>query len=106
MKLPISRIACEQQETRASGTVTQTAQKFWGQKFLILGEQQYFVWDAASQSTKRLDMLKISGRHGPLGPFMVGTIFPRGALWFFPGDQFYQLWNWEKKQFSTKIVIK
>ena len=27
-----------------------------------------FVWDAASQSAKWLDMLKILGRHGPLGP--------------------------------------
>jgi len=27
--------------------------------YLILGNQQYFVLDAASQSTKRLDILKI-----------------------------------------------
>ena len=27
-------------------------QKFWGPKILVLGEQQYFVWDAVFQSTK------------------------------------------------------
>ena len=34
-------------------------QKIWGAKIFILSEQQYFVWDIDSQSTKRLDMLKI-----------------------------------------------
>jgi len=41
-----------------------------GPKFMILGEQQCFVWDAASQSTKWLDMLNIwraMGRWVPLG---------------------------------------
>jgi len=34
-------------------------QKNWaGQKCLIVGEQQYLVWDTACQSTKWLDMLK------------------------------------------------
>ena len=32
-----------------------------GAKCLILGEQQYFVWDTASQSTKWLNTLKIVG---------------------------------------------
>jgi len=32
---------------------------FLGPKHLILGKQQYFVWDTASQSTKWLDILKI-----------------------------------------------
>jgi len=45
---------------------------------LILGEQQYFVWDAASQSTKLLDLLKVGGAMGPAldldggGPGVVG----------------------------------
>jgi len=30
---------------------------------VILGKQQCIVWDAASQSTKSLDMLKIWGSH-------------------------------------------
>jgi len=30
-----------------------------GEKYFILGEQQYFVWDTASQSTKSLYILKI-----------------------------------------------
>ena len=34
-------------------------------KCLILREQQYFVWDTASQSTKWLDMLKIWGDMAP-----------------------------------------
>jgi len=36
-------------------------------KCLILGEQQYSVWDAASQSTKRIHTLKIGVANGPLG---------------------------------------
>jgi len=35
---------------------------------LILGEQQYFVWDTAAQSTKFLDILKIWGAKGPCPP--------------------------------------
>jgi len=35
---------------------------------LILGEQHYFVWKNASQSTKWLYFLNIWGRHGPFGP--------------------------------------
>jgi len=34
---------------------------------LILGEQQYFLWDTASQSTKWLLIQKIWG-HDPLDP--------------------------------------
>ena len=37
---------------------------FWGTKMFDLGEQQYFVWDAASQSTKWLNILKM----GPWRP--------------------------------------
>jgi len=40
---------------------------FGGPKCLILGEQQYFVWDTASQSTKLLYVLNIWGVW-PLGP--------------------------------------
>jgi len=32
---------------------------------LTLGEQQYFVWDTASQSTKLLDVLKVWGAWPP-----------------------------------------
>jgi len=32
-----------------------------GTKCLILGDQQYFVWDTTSQSTKWIDILKIWG---------------------------------------------
>jgi len=36
--------------------------KIWvEEEFLILGKQQYFVWDTASQSTKWRDILKIGG---------------------------------------------
>jgi len=51
-----------------SQSVAQPARNFvWGQKilgepkFLILGQQQYFLWDAASQSTKWLHIQKIWG---------------------------------------------
>jgi len=37
-------------------------------KTLTLGDQQYFVCDTASLSTKLLDMLKILGGHTPLAP--------------------------------------
>jgi len=35
---------------------------------LILGEQHYFAWKNASQSTKCLYFLKIFGGHGFFGP--------------------------------------
>jgi len=35
--------------------------------FLTLSEQQYFVWDNASQSTKRQGMLEVWGACGPIG---------------------------------------
>jgi len=34
---------------------------FWGANLLILSEQQYLVWDTASQSTKWQEMLEIWG---------------------------------------------
>jgi len=37
-------------------------------KCLVLGEQQYFVCDTASQSTKCLDILKILGVQAPWAP--------------------------------------
>jgi len=49
-----------------SGAATQNL--FWVGQILILREQQHFVWDTTSQSTKWLDVLKILGEHGPLGP--------------------------------------
>jgi len=36
-----------------------------GPKCLILGEQQYFVWDTTTQSTKWLDILNILWGHCP-----------------------------------------
>jgi len=47
--------------------------KIWGGlKCLALSEQQYFCLDAASQSTKLLDMLKIGGTgHGSLATPMI-----------------------------------
>jgi len=49
-----------------------------GSKYLILGEQEYFVWDTASLSTKWLDILKIWRVYGPLTslatPMYVGFI--------------------------------
>jgi len=33
-----------------------------GQIFLTLSEQRYVVWDTASQSTKRQEMLEIWGK--------------------------------------------
>jgi len=55
--------------------------KFGVSNFLILGEEQYFAWDrretvfrrgtvfclGASQSSKRLNVLKIGGGHGSTG---------------------------------------
>jgi len=48
-------------------------------KCLTLGEQQnFFVWDAVSQSTKLLDMLNIWGGMAPLVPLgraeLIGSI--------------------------------
>jgi len=53
-------------------------QKFEGAKCLILGEQQYFVWDAASQDTKWLAVLNILVEHGLLPPpgYACGAILP------------------------------
>ena len=39
-----------------------------GSKYLILGEQQHFVWDTTSYSSKWLDIVKVWGGHGPLVP--------------------------------------
>jgi len=39
-------------EIETVDSIAQPAQKFGGSKCLILGEQHYFVWDTASQSTK------------------------------------------------------
>jgi len=39
-------------------------------KCLTLARNSIFVWDAASQSKKSLDMLKIWGNYGPLAPPM------------------------------------
>ena len=44
--------------------------KYWVGRMFHLGEQQHFVWDAASQSRKWLDMLKIWGM-GLGGKFLV-----------------------------------
>jgi len=44
------------------------AKKFRGTRFLTLGEQQYFVWDIASQNTELLGMLKIWGAWTPGTP--------------------------------------
>jgi len=43
--------------------------KFWeGPNLLTLSEQQYLVWDTASQSTKRQSMLEIFRGMTPLAP--------------------------------------
>jgi len=44
------------------------AENFRGANILTLSEQQYFVWDTASQSMEREDMLNIFGAHGLLCP--------------------------------------
>jgi len=44
------------------------AKKFRGTRFLISGDQQYFVWDIASQNTELLGMLKIWGAWTPGTP--------------------------------------
>jgi len=49
-------------------------QKFEGAKCLILGEQQYFVWDAASQDTKWLAVLNILVEHGLLPPLATPVV--------------------------------
>ena len=49
-------------ESPASGVANP---KLRGGKRLTSGKQQHFFWDAASQSTKWLDMLKFRA-HGPL----------------------------------------
>jgi len=43
-------LSIEQADT--SGVASPKLGGFGGPKCLILGEQQYFVWDTASQSTK------------------------------------------------------
>jgi len=40
--------------------------KLWGRNVWLQANNITFVWDAASQSTKLLDLLKF-GAHGPLG---------------------------------------
>jgi len=40
---------------------------FEGEECFIVEEQQYFLWNVASQSTKWLDVLKTWGRPWPLG---------------------------------------
>jgi len=60
------RLACKT-DARSCTPSGVTRPKFYFGKCLALGEQKYFVRDAASQSTKWLDMLKIWGG-GCMGP--------------------------------------
>ena len=55
-------------------------------KHLILGEQHYFVWDAASQSTKWLDMAKIGGAWPLATPMQVGKPYCRTGEKYFLAD--------------------
>ena len=49
------------------GSSSLTSPKFWERpNILTSSEQQYFVWDTASQSTKRQDVLEVA-RHCPPG---------------------------------------
>ena len=50
---------------RSQAKIIWGAKKFGGTKCLILGEQQYFFWDTASQSAKWLLILKIWGASPP-----------------------------------------
>jgi len=50
-----------------------------GPKCLILGEQQYFIWDTASQSTKLLTILKIGKGMAPWAP-LARPMYPPIAL--------------------------
>ena len=52
------------------GSGSGQTQTFGGPKCLVLGEQQYFVWDVASQSRKWIDMPKIWKGHGPCPPWL------------------------------------
>jgi len=42
---------------------------------LNLSEQRYLLWETASRSTKRQDMLEIWGRHGPIWPTLATPMF-------------------------------
>ena len=67
-------------------------------KRLILGEQQYFVWDAASQSTKWLDMLKIWGGPWPLGYAYEYVVHERHKLAVLAWHSFS--WMWVGKRYQ------
>jgi len=59
-----------------------------GSNILTLSEQQYLVWHTVSQSTKRQDMLEISGGGGgtlaSLATPMVESAFLHDLFWFKP----------------------
>jgi len=53
----------------AFGTSSEASSKiFGGPNIFTLSEKQLFVWDTASQSTKRQDMLEIREGPWPFGP--------------------------------------
>jgi len=53
----------------------------YGQIFLTLSEQKYLVWDTASRSTKRQDMLEIWGCMQRRNEGWQGGHNPPGAEW-------------------------
>jgi len=49
-------------------------QNFWGPNRLTISEQQHFVWDTASLSTKWQDMLEIQWGMAPLVPRIMQVV--------------------------------
>jgi len=63
-------LSCENNSSPVATQQSRSQPKNWGSKCLISGEQQYFVWDTASRSTKWLDMLNILEGTDPWPPWL------------------------------------
>jgi len=70
-------------QEKASGVASSRiwGEKFGGPKCLILGEYHHFVWKNASQSTKRLYVLKICGGAWSLLPPLAAPLSKAGDFW-------------------------
>jgi len=66
-----------------AGSSVATQKFFLGPNVLLFSEQRYFVWDNASQSTKRQKMLEIWGR-APWSPWL--RLCPRATYLVLAGD--------------------
>ena len=82
------------------------------QNVWLWASDSIFVWATASQSTKWLDMLKISGSHSPLSPNLMGVRrkFSRGGkvdnlLIFFRLLAMQRKWTYTKKMSNDTATV-